>query len=127
MTGAREALAETRGEYEASGGRLFFLGAFDPRRGEAALERLDEARRWPGFAAERPGVYLDLAGDAFCYRLLEHVTEAVPPNKILFGSDYPWLDPRCNLTRVVLADIPLESNMRILRDNAVEAYRLALP
>ena len=55
---------------------------------------------------------------------LQDLVSALPPNKLLFGSDFPWLDPRCNLTRVLLAEIPVEAKLRILRDNAVEAYSL---
>jgi predicted TIM-barrel fold metal-dependent hydrolase len=78
-------------------------------------------------AREHPQVYLDLAGDIFCHRLIETLSAAVPPNKLLFGSDFPWLDPRANLSRVLLAEVPLEAKRRILRDNAQEAYQLNLP
>jgi predicted TIM-barrel fold metal-dependent hydrolase len=211
MLGGREALEEARGDFEGSEGRLFYLGAYDPRRGDAALRLLRESLRWPGFAgikihpsfhrtaaedgryeaawrlAAETGltimshswsvsatnpvqalstpvrferwirrypevrfvlahaggrgegrheairlardydqVYLDLAGDVFCFRLIETLIETLPPNKLIFGSDFPWLDPRCNLTRVLLADIPSAAKLRILQENAVEAYRLPL-
>jgi predicted TIM-barrel fold metal-dependent hydrolase len=77
-------------------------------------------------AREHPNVYLDLAGDIFCYRLLETLSAELPPNKLLFGSDFPWLDPRANLSRILLADITAEAKRRILRDNAQEAYQLNL-
>jgi predicted TIM-barrel fold metal-dependent hydrolase len=211
MQGGREALESLRREHQASGGRLLYLGVFDPRRGREALRELEEACRWPGMAGikihptfhrtpaesagyeplwrfaeeheltvlahswsssehnpaqalSQPGrfetwvrrhpgvrlvlahaggrgdgraaavrlarehaqVYLDLAGDIFCYHLLETLCAEVPPNKLLFGSDFPWLDPRANLSRVLLADIPEEAKRRILRDNAQEAYQLNL-
>jgi predicted TIM-barrel fold metal-dependent hydrolase len=75
-------------------------------------------------AGAYPNVYLDFAGDVFCSRLLEHLDRQVPRDRLLFGSDFPWLDPRANLSRVFLADIPTEAKRRILRDNALEAYRL---
>jgi predicted TIM-barrel fold metal-dependent hydrolase len=78
-------------------------------------------------AREHPQVYLDLAGDIFCHRLVETLSAELPPNKLLFGSDFPWLDPRANLSRVLLAEIPDEAKRRILRDNAWEAYQLNLP
>ncbi len=77
-------------------------------------------------AREHPNVYLDLAGDIFCYRLVETLSAQVPANKLLFGSDFPWLDPRANLSRILLADIPTPTKRRILRDNALEAYKLNL-
>ena len=211
LQGGREGLEELGREHEASGGRLLYLGVFDPRRGREALLELEEACRRPGLAGikihptfhrtpaespgyeslwrfaeehdltvlshswsssehnpaqalslpgrfeawvrrhpavrlvlahaggrgdgraqavrlarEHPSVYLDLAGDVFCYRLVESLCGELPPNKLLFGSDFPWLDPRANLTRILLADITAEAKRRILRDNAQEAYKLNL-
>jgi len=73
-------------------------------------------------ANEYPQVYVDIAGDIFCYRLIETLVEAMPVGKILFGSDFPWLDPRANLSRVLLADLETAAKRRILRDNAAEVY-----
>ena len=75
-------------------------------------------------AADYPNVYLDIAGDVFCYRLIERLAEEVPAEKILFGSDYPWLDPRANLTRVLLAEIDERAKRCILGENARAVYRL---
>ena len=49
-----------------------------------------------------------------------------PPSKLLFGSDFPWLDPRANLGRILQAQVPSSARRRILRDNALEAYQLDL-
>jgi len=57
---------------------------------------------------------------------VESLSGELPPNKLLFGSDFPWLDPRANLSRILLAEIPAEAKRRILRDNAQEAYQLNL-
>ncbi len=73
---------------------------------------------------EHANVYLDFAGDVFCYRLIENLVKSVPVDKILFGSDFPWLDPRANLLRVLLADIEPSIKMKILRDNAIRVYNL---
>ena len=75
-------------------------------------------------AREYPNVYLDFAGDVFCYRLLEDLTATLPAGKILFGSDYPWLDPRANLTRVLLARIGESAQQRILVENAATVYKI---
>ena len=75
-------------------------------------------------ANEYPNVYLDVAGDIFCYRLIETLVESVPVDKILFGSDYPWLDPRAHLCRVLLADVDVSARAKILRENAIRVYRL---
>lgn len=75
-------------------------------------------------ANECPEVYLDFSGDIFCHRLIETLVESVPVEKILFGSDFPWLDPRANLSRVLLAEVDLTAKRRILRDNAMHVYSL---
>jgi predicted TIM-barrel fold metal-dependent hydrolase len=71
-----------------------------------------------------PQVFLDLAGDIFCFHLLETLRMAVPEDRIIFGSDYPWLDPRANISRVLLADVPDSWKKKVLRDNAIRAYAL---
>lgn len=71
-----------------------------------------------------PNVFLDFAGDIYCYQLIEDLVAAVPTDRILFGSDYPMLEIRANLTRVLLAKINDGAKMNILRENAIRAYKL---
>jgi predicted TIM-barrel fold metal-dependent hydrolase len=73
-----------------------------------------------------PSVFLDFAGDIFCRHLIEDLVAAVTADRILFGSDYPMMDPRCNLTRVLMANIPDEARRKILADNAAKVYRIKL-
>jgi predicted TIM-barrel fold metal-dependent hydrolase len=73
---------------------------------------------------EYENVYTDLAGDIFDLRLIESLIDAIPDNRILFGSDFPWLDPRSNLARVFLADIANTSKEKILRTNAMHVYKI---
>ena len=82
--------------------------------------RLDAVR----MAGEYDNVYMDFGGDVYDYQYFEKMARDVPHNKVLFGSDYPWLDQRSHLTRVYLSDIPDEFKQRILRDNALEVYKL---
>jgi uncharacterized protein len=69
-------------------------------------------------------VYMDFAGDIYCYRLLEDLAAAVPEDRILFGSDFPWLDPRSHISQVLLSPIGGRLKRRILCDNAEAVYRL---
>ena len=73
---------------------------------------------------EHPNVFLDIAGDVFCNRLIKTLAESVPPNKILFGTDFPWIDPRANLSRVLLAEIDDQLKQKILSDNACAVYKI---
>jgi predicted TIM-barrel fold metal-dependent hydrolase len=69
-------------------------------------------------------VYTDIAGDIYCRRLIESLVRFASPDKILFGSDFPWLDPRSNLARVFLAEVPDDAKEKILRNNALKVYRM---
>jgi len=71
-------------------------------------------------------VYLDFAGDIYCYRFFEALLTSVPVERILFGSDYPMLDPRTNLSRVLLGNMDEGVKLKVLRENAIEAYGLRL-
>jgi len=97
-------------------GVRFVLGHFGGR-GTGRLEAVRMIR-------DNPNVYGDFSGDIFDYRLLESLVASVPEDRILFGSDYPWLDPRANLTRVFLADVNGAVRRKILRDNAMRVYGL---
>jgi predicted TIM-barrel fold metal-dependent hydrolase len=69
-------------------------------------------------------VYTDCAGDIYDYHYFEDMIRSLPENKLLFGSDYPWFDLRSHLTRMFLSDITDSQKQRILRDNAIEAFKL---
>jgi predicted TIM-barrel fold metal-dependent hydrolase len=204
-----EELKKALKEYEQSAGRIFYLGFFDPTKGQEDLAVLEEASGWPGFkgikihpslnktpadddayepvwqfaqerkfpivthswsvssynpvqvfstperfekyvrkypgvrfvlghaggrgngrseavrmAREYKNVYMDSSGDIYCYHFFEDMAEAVPENKLLFGTDYPWIDYRSHLTRVYLAVISASLKRKILRDNALEVFQL---
>lgn len=207
--GAGEGMRSLRNVYEISGGRINYLGGYDPRKSRACMKILKQAVSWPGFAgikihpsfhstpADDPGyesiwnfaaendlailahswsvsdynaaqshstpekfekfiykfknvrivlahaggrgdgrnemirlvnkydnVYTDIAGDIFCYRLVESLAGSIPIGKILFGSDFPWFDPRANLARVILTNIDDNIKKKILRENAMRVYRI---
>jgi predicted TIM-barrel fold metal-dependent hydrolase len=86
-------------------------------RGDGRLQAIRMAR-------EYDNVYMDFGGDIYCQRYFEQVAAELPENKVLFGSDYPWIDCRSHLTRVYMADISTHLKRRILRENALEVYRL---
>jgi predicted TIM-barrel fold metal-dependent hydrolase len=77
-------------------------------------------------ANEYPCVYLDIAGDIFDYRLLEKLVQSAPAEKILYGSDFPWMDLHSRLSHVLLADIEDSVKGKILHGNAIRVYRLGV-
>ena len=198
---------EHREMFEASGGRIHYLGVFSPHKPAQCVAALERANDWPGFVGlkihpsfhgvpvENPSyepawrfaadndlpimthswsvssynpvqylstperfegyvkafprvrlvlahaggrgtgrheavrmandyanVYLDIAGDIFDYQLIESLVQTVPVEKILFGSDFPWLDPRSRLSHVLLADISTSDKTNILCENAQCVY-----
>ncbi len=86
-------------------------------RGGGRIEAVRLARSYPN-------VYLDFAGDIYCYRLIEALVQSVSAGRILFGSDDPWMGPADHLTRVLLAEIPDAAKAAILHDTALTVYRL---
>ena len=65
-----------------------------------------------------------LGGDIMDRRFLEHMVREGVARKVLFGSDYPWLDQRAHLACVYLADISTEAKRLILHDNARGVFGL---
>ena len=74
-----------------------------------------------------PNVHMDFGGDIYCYRLMEELVESVPLDRILFGSDFPWMDPRSHITRVLLSRISESARKAIFCENALAVYRLDRP
>jgi predicted TIM-barrel fold metal-dependent hydrolase len=205
--GAAEGIGTLRDVFEKSGGRIHYLGGYNPRKSRECMDALKKAVSWSGFAgikihpsfhltpADDPAyetiwkfadknnlailahswsvsdynpaqshstpekfekyiskfrdvrivlahaggrgsgrgemirlvnkyenVYTDIAGDIFCYRLLESLTGSIPAERVLFGSDFPWLDPRANLARVFLSNIDNKVKNKILAENAMRVY-----
>jgi predicted TIM-barrel fold metal-dependent hydrolase len=75
-------------------------------------------------ASTYPGVYMDCAGDIHDRHYFESMAAAGIERKVLFGTDYPWIDIRSHLAAVQLARISSQAKLRIMRENAVEVFRL---
>lgn len=107
-----------------------------PERFEIYIQRFPDVKLVLGHAGGRgagrisairlarnyTNVYLDFAGDIFCFHLLENLCAELTAEKILFGSDFPWFDPSSHLTRVLLSEIPEEDKLKILSVNALQVY-----
>ena len=75
-------------------------------------------------ARKYPNVYLDLSGDVYSFGLIEWLVANVGADRVLFGTDMNWIDPRTILGRVLDAGISLEAKKMILGDNACRLFRL---
>jgi predicted TIM-barrel fold metal-dependent hydrolase len=75
-------------------------------------------------ARKHKNVYLDLAGDSYSFGLVEWLVEKAGADRVLYGSDLPWMDPRTHLGRVIGARITDEDKMKILGINASRLFKL---
>lgn len=86
--------------------------------------------RWNGFRAclglmkKYPNTYLDITGDGFMLGRIEHFVQEVGSERILFGSDAPWVDPRMPLGEVLGADIGEVERESILGGSAARLFDL---
>lgn len=67
-------------------------------------------------------VYLDLAGDSYAPGLAEYLVDQAGSERVVYGSDATWIDPRTQLGRIYEARIGLEAKQRILRTNALRLF-----
>jgi len=111
--GAPSVIAALAGEYP---GASFVIG--HAASGWSVLETsCVEARR-------HENVYLDLTGSGMLYGGLEYMVTHADPERITFGSDNPFIDPRPPLARVLMARISDDYKRLILGLNAKRLYNL---
>jgi predicted TIM-barrel fold metal-dependent hydrolase len=75
-----------------------------------------------GLARKYPNVYLDIAGDVFSLNLVPELVKDAGAERVLFGSDMPWIDPRARLTAILLSDIDPEAKAKVLGENALRVF-----
>jgi uncharacterized protein len=65
-----------------------------------------------------PNVYLDLCGSTMWHGLLEQMVAGAGADRVLFGSDIPFVDPRGQLGRVAFARLPDDALRLVFGGNA---------
>lgn len=65
-----------------------------------------------------PHVYLETATSTVNFGQLDYMVDRIGPDRILFGSDTPFLDPAPQIAKVVFARIPDSAKHKILSANA---------
>jgi predicted TIM-barrel fold metal-dependent hydrolase len=73
-------------------------------------------------AVKYRNVLLDTAGDCYTAGLIEYLVGRVGADRILFGSDITWIDPRTQLGMILDADISTADKQKILRLNATRVF-----
>ncbi|MBN1298760.1 MAG: amidohydrolase family protein, partial [Actinobacteria bacterium] len=69
-------------------------------------------------------LYVDFAGDIFVPGLIETYVQRLGSDRILFGSDTPWIDFRFHLENIISADIKESDKANIFGLNAANLFRL---
>ena len=77
-----------------------------------------EADAYVACARKFPNVWLELACSRAPYRIVEHFVSEVGAERVLFGTDAPWMSIQQQLGRVLFADIPDDAKRHILIENA---------
>ena len=73
-----------------------------------------------------PNVYVDFAGDIFVPGLIEEYIERVGSERLLFGSDMPWVDIRFHLAHILNLNIDETDKKNILGLNALKLFNLKI-
>lgn len=69
-------------------------------------------------AKEIPNIYLDISLSMVPAQQIEYFVSEVGSERIIFGTDNPYIDPRPQIGRVGLADITREDRINIFSANA---------
>jgi uncharacterized protein len=76
----------------------------------------------PVLAAEHDNLWFDTCGSRHCRGMLEELVAAGLGDRLLYGSDMPFIDPGSQLGKVQHADIPEDVRQDILRGNAARLF-----
>lgn len=69
-------------------------------------------------AARHPNTHLEVCGSHMSSTLIADMVDQLGPHRVLFGSDFPFIDQRMSLGRIVCSDLPSEATLPILGGNA---------
>jgi predicted TIM-barrel fold metal-dependent hydrolase len=78
---------------------------------------VEVARKWPN-------IYLDLCGSFQSMGAVEYFVESIGVDRVLFGSDVPFLNLMADLGKVLYARLTTEEKKKILSLNAARLLKL---
>jgi len=88
----------------------------------SAQESMDAA---VDLARRRANVYLDICGSPLLMGAVEQLVERLGSQRILFGTDLPFIDPRPGLGRLAFARLDDEQQRDLLGRNAARVFGIA--
>ena len=69
-------------------------------------------------AQSHSNVYLETCSSFRAPGVIEELAELAGADRVLFGSDTPLMDPRCQIGKIITAAIPEAAKRQILGENA---------
>lgn len=66
--------------------------------------------------------FIDISGDTITFGLIEWFVKEIGAERILYGSDMNWLDPRAHIGRILGANISYREKEMILYENAAKLF-----
>lgn len=73
-------------------------------------------------ASKYPNIYPEITGSVVVYGTLERMVNRLGADRVLFGTDIPFLDPRPQLGRVAFAKISDDEKRKVLGLNAARIF-----
>jgi predicted TIM-barrel fold metal-dependent hydrolase len=86
--------------------------------------RGDTIYKIPDLMNKYKNLYVDFSGDVFKPGVVEYYCKNTDPERLLFGSDMPWVDARFSLSNIVFSDISKKNKKGILGLNAKKLYKI---
>jgi len=77
-------------------------------------------------AQRHSNVFVDTSGDCYALGLVEYLAGRAGADRVLFGSDITWIDPRTQLGMILDADVPAETKQKILGENAARIFGISV-
>ncbi|MCD6360433.1 MAG: amidohydrolase family protein [Armatimonadetes bacterium] len=116
--------------WSGEGGPMKVIGTLSERYPNVRFVNAHSASGWPviesscALAEEFECVHLDLTGSRLVWGGVEYMVERLRAERILYGSDSPFIDPRPSFGRLLCAHISDDDKRKILGLNAKALYRL---
>lgn len=73
-------------------------------------------------AQQYANIYLELTASILPYGIIERMVGRLGAERVIFGTDLPFLDPRPKIAQVAAARIPADDKRKIFADNAKRLF-----
>ncbi len=116
--------------WSGAGGTAGVIATLAERYPGIEFVNAHSASSWDGIEAncavaeDHPRFHLDLTGSRLLWGAVEYMVQRMGPDRILYGSDSPFIDPRPSMGRMMCAHISDDDKRKILGLNAKKLYKL---